>query len=174
VKETGSFEAPAMRELIEASAGNIRGALNALEMELICQAAYALIERSCRLRAYLDTRLFPPAIGGEFLMRPAQVPKQRHARIANAANEWSASSANVNARPKERHEREEQARRARSRAGAYDSPWDVLGVRPGCSGAEIRSAWKRACKLHHPDIGGDVEQMKRANKAYSDLKGQMR
>ncbi len=41
VKETGSFEAPPMRELIEASAGNIRGALNALEMELICQAVAA-------------------------------------------------------------------------------------------------------------------------------------
>ncbi len=75
---------------------------------------------------------------------------------------------------REQREREEQARRRSARSTAYESPWSVLGVTPGCSGAEIRSAWKRACKQHHPDIGGDVEQMKRANKAYSDLKGQMR
>jgi DnaJ-domain-containing protein 1 len=78
---------------------------------------------------------------------------------------------------RQEREREEQARRerrARSRHSAYESPWDVLGVMPGASGAEIKSAWRRLCRKHHPDVGGDVAEMQRVNRAYESLKGQMR
>lgn len=81
---------------------------------------------------------------------------------------------------REQREREDQARRERehrarqARRTAYESPWDVLGVHPGAGKSEIRQAWVRACKRHHPDAGGLEEDMKRVNRAYNDLKGQMR
>jgi DnaJ-domain-containing protein 1 len=76
---------------------------------------------------------------------------------------------------REQREREEQARRERrARSSRYESPWDVLGVHPGASGAEIKSAWRRLCRKHHPDVGGDVAEMQRVNRAYESLKGQMR
>ncbi len=75
---------------------------------------------------------------------------------------------------REQREREEQARRARSRSGAYESPWSILGVEPGASKATIRAAWITLCKRFHPDHGGSLADMQRVNKAWNELKGQMR
>ena len=77
-------------------------------------------------------------------------------------------------RERDRQEKRRQEREAR-RETRYESPWDVLGVQPGAGKTEVRAAWVRACKVHHPDLaGGSPEAMKRVNRAYSDLKGQMR
>ena len=37
-------------------------------------------------------------------------------------------------------------------------PYDVLGVRRGASDAEIRSAYRKLVKLHHPDHNGGSEE----------------
>ncbi len=46
----------------------------------------------------------------------------------------------------------------------------VLGVRPGASEAEIRAAYRRLARLHHPDHGGATQRMARVNAAYSAVR----
>ena len=54
-----------------------------------------------------------------------------------------------------------------------DSPWTVLGIRPGVSAEEIKKAWRRAAHRWHPDRNGGSEgavaQFKRAKAAYVKL-----
>jgi hypothetical protein len=45
------------------------------------------------------------------------------------------------------------------------SCWDVLGVRPGASAADIETAYRRAAKLAHPDTGGSDSAMSELNAA---------
>jgi hypothetical protein len=47
----------------------------------------------------------------------------------------------------------------------------ILGLKPGYSPDDLSSTYKLMAKLHHPDKGGDVEQMKQINAAYNLLKG---
>ena len=78
---------------------------------------------------------------------------------------------------RQRERAEEQAQRERDRnrqrtyrhTAAFD-PYTVLGVNYRASSAEIRAAWVRLCRQHHPDLGGDAEQMKQVNRAYEMLK----
>lgn len=42
----------------------------------------------------------------------------------------------------------------------------VLDVQPGASDKEIKAAYYRLVKIHHPDTGGDPEMMKKINAAY--------
>jgi hypothetical protein len=42
----------------------------------------------------------------------------------------------------------------------------TLGVRPGASREEIRSAYRALAMQHHPDHGGSVEKMREINLAY--------
>lgn len=48
-------------------------------------------------------------------------------------------------------------------------PYVVLGVRPGASRAELRSAWRRAAWSGHPDQGGDPNRFVIAAAAYARL-----
>jgi len=50
-------------------------------------------------------------------------------------------------------------------------PYSVLGLAPGASEAEIKSAFKKLAKKHHPDVGGDEQKFKEINEAYSILTG---
>lgn len=45
----------------------------------------------------------------------------------------------------------------------------VLGVARAATHAEIRSAWRRAARATHPDLGGDVEAFRIAAAAYEIL-----
>lgn len=47
--------------------------------------------------------------------------------------------------------------------------YDELGINPDASEEEIRAAYRRKAKQHHPDHGGNPEKMARANKAYNTL-----
>jgi hypothetical protein len=52
-----------------------------------------------------------------------------------------------------------------------DSPWEVLGLKPGASDAEVKAAFKRLIIKHHPDHGGDTETARRIIAAFATLGG---
>lgn len=57
----------------------------------------------------------------------------------------------------------------------FSDPYEVLGLHHGAGKAEIRKAWAKMCKEHHPDLhGGDGARLKAINAAYEALKGRRR
>lgn len=50
-----------------------------------------------------------------------------------------------------------------------DEALAVLGLEPGASRAEVRSAYREHAKQLHPDRGGDEDAFKRLNRAYDRL-----
>ena len=48
----------------------------------------------------------------------------------------------------------------------------LLGVAEGASPAQVRAAFRRAAKAHHPDVGGDTAAMRRLNRAREVLEDQ--
>ena len=51
-----------------------------------------------------------------------------------------------------------------------NNPYDVLGVGTGSSDSEIKSAYRRLAKQHHPDAGGDEKQFAEISNAYESIK----
>jgi curved DNA-binding protein len=47
--------------------------------------------------------------------------------------------------------------------------YDLLGLRPSADRAQIRSAFIRYAKQHHPDVGGSTDIMRQLNMAYRTL-----
>lgn len=43
----------------------------------------------------------------------------------------------------------------------------VLGVSEDVSAAELAKTYRRLCKLHHPDLGGDPERFRYITQAYA-------
>lgn len=50
------------------------------------------------------------------------------------------------------------------------SPWQVLGLEPGASQEEIKTAFKRLALSTHPDKGGSSASFAEINEAYNTLK----
>ena len=48
--------------------------------------------------------------------------------------------------------------------------YDMLGVSENASDREVKQAFKKLAKQHHPDRGGDTIKFKEANEAYDTLK----
>lgn len=48
-------------------------------------------------------------------------------------------------------------------------PYKILGIEPGASEKEVKAAFKKLAKKHHPDVGGDEAKFKEINAAYSML-----
>ena len=46
---------------------------------------------------------------------------------------------------------------------------DVLGVKPGSSAQDIKSAYRKLAMKHHPDKGGDESKFKDINQAHDIL-----
>ena len=49
-------------------------------------------------------------------------------------------------------------------------PYATLGVNRNSSDSEIKSAYRRLAKKHHPDIGGDQERFSEISSAYDNIK----
>lgn len=47
--------------------------------------------------------------------------------------------------------------------------YEVLGISKGSSDSDIKKAYRKQSKKHHPDVGGDEELFKEINEAYSVL-----
>ncbi|RWS25690.1 translocation protein SEC63-like protein [Leptotrombidium deliense] len=48
-------------------------------------------------------------------------------------------------------------------------PFEILGIDPGSSTAEIKKAYRKLSLLHHPDKGGDERKFLKISKAYAAL-----
>ncbi len=48
--------------------------------------------------------------------------------------------------------------------------YSILGVSRNASDKDLKSAYKKASMKHHPDRGGNEEEFKKVNEAYSTLK----
>ncbi len=57
------------------------------------------------------------------------------------------------------------ARRPSSPNDPVEAALAVLGLRRDAPAVVIQAAWRALCRVHHPDVGGDVERMKRINAA---------
>lgn len=53
-------------------------------------------------------------------------------------------------------------------------PYEVLGIARGASFEEVRAAYRRACKTHHPDMGGSHEAMVELNTAYAFILNELK
>jgi len=49
-------------------------------------------------------------------------------------------------------------------------PYEVLGVTPNSSDSELKSAYSKLAKEHHPDRGGDGEKFAKINAAYDSIR----
>jgi hypothetical protein len=52
---------------------------------------------------------------------------------------------------------------------AYD-PFKDLGITETASDSEVKKAWLKGIRTHHPDVGGDPEAAKRTNAAYHEIR----
>ena len=44
--------------------------------------------------------------------------------------------------------------------------WEILGIKKESDKKEIKNAYKSMARIHHPDLGGDIEQFKKIREAY--------
>tara|TARA_B100000035_G_C20996478_1_gene552752 strand:+ start:22 stop:813 length:792 start_codon:yes stop_codon:yes gene_type:complete len=51
-----------------------------------------------------------------------------------------------------------------------NNPYDVLGVNAGSSDQEIKTAYRRLAKKHHPDAGGNQQRFAEISSAYESIK----
>jgi DnaJ domain len=99
-------------------------------------------------------------------------------RYTKVADNLAAVAATLNAmRAIERHGGAEILDRAFTGFAALpapEQPWQVLGVGANATRDEIDEAYRRLAMEHHPDRGGDPQQMARINAARDDLYERLR
>lgn len=49
------------------------------------------------------------------------------------------------------------------------NPYEVLGVAVGASPDEVKKAYRRLAKKHHPDLGGNETAFKEVSEAYDAI-----
>jgi len=70
---------------------------------------------------------------------------------------------------RDQEQRDRQQRARYNRPAGFD-PREVLGVGPYATQTEIRAAWLKLVKLHHPDHGGDAEKFRVVQAAFERLR----
>lgn len=123
-----------------------------------------------------DMSGFTQAKVGDFDTRRQYAAREETKRKADAERRRAERHEREQRERAEQHERERRQRESSARHGhrqAGRSYWDILGVMCGTDAATIRTAWKQRCKECHPDNagGGNVEEMKEINRAYSKMRG---
>lgn len=57
----------------------------------------------------------------------------------------------------------------REKFGLKTNNYEVLGLEKTASKEEIKKAYRKLCKIHHPDVGGNIEKFREINQAYEML-----
>ena len=57
----------------------------------------------------------------------------------------------------------------REKFGLKTNNYEVLGLEKTASKEEIKKAYRKLCKIHHPDVGGNIEKFRGINQAYEIL-----
>jgi DnaJ-like protein len=70
-----------------------------------------------------------------------------------------------------RHARRSGLSERRSQQDEYANALRALGLEPGASDVEIESAFRRAARRHHPDVGGESERFRKLVDARNLLLG---
>ena len=93
----------------------------------------------------------------------------RHGRGFEYSRNYEQERANFD-RQRAQFHHEQQQRRADFASGSLHASRELLGVRAGCSRAELKEAYYAAAKVHHPDsataAGADFARLK---DAYDEL-----
>jgi hypothetical protein len=139
--------------------------------------AFELCMRGFVVLPWSRRRVVPRPLNDGQLEELGRSPWAAERRAARAAERRAARAAEEARRrrqaadEKARREREEETRRRVEdylRSGAFMVPTAelaALGLDEGCTELDVTRARKRAAIEHHPDRGGDLEAMKRANHA---------
>ena len=53
--------------------------------------------------------------------------------------------------------------------GEFVDYYELLGVEPDATLAQIRAGFLKMAKIHHPDVGGSTEKMQEFSRAYRTL-----
>jgi len=57
----------------------------------------------------------------------------------------------------------------REKFGIGINNYEILGLKNGASKEDIKKSYRKLCKKHHPDLGGNVEEFRKINEAYKKL-----
>jgi DnaJ-domain-containing protein 1 len=117
-----------------------------------------------------DAQPRPRRRHGPYKRRP-YVPPQQESRRATWGDPTRGARrrSEPEAEPKRGHHKSTASRNGHDDVTVHHHR--TLGVRPGATREEIRSAYRRLATLHHPDHGGSVERMREINLAYHAVKG---
>lgn len=53
--------------------------------------------------------------------------------------------------------------------GAVMNAYEILGVAPSASLLECQRAYKRLCRVHHPDVGGSADKFRAVQEAWNAI-----
>jgi hypothetical protein len=62
------------------------------------------------------------------------------------------------------------SRKGTRRNTSVTDPFKDLGVAENASDSEVKKAWMKAMRQHHPDVGGDPEVAKQKNAAFQEIR----
>lgn len=57
----------------------------------------------------------------------------------------------------------------REKFGIGINNYEILGLKNGASKEDVKKSYRKLCKKHHPDLGGNAEEFRKINEAYKKL-----
>jgi len=98
----------------------------------------------------------------EELFRMRQSYKELSTKYARMEQEFKAY--------RSRRDSTSSGHRSKKQDSGSFGPYEVLGVKPDASWQVIKNTYRALCLIHHPDRGGDIEEMQRITAAYNELR----
>jgi DnaJ-domain-containing protein 1 len=108
---------------------------------------------------------------GPYKRRPYVPPQEESRRATWGDPSWGSSRSRAGEAEPKRSEHKGTPHSAGDHRGTGSRHHRILGVRPGATRDEIRSAYRALAMQHHPDDGGSVERMREINLAYARIGG---